>query len=110
MRPVERGDLPTDSGGSPKEYAKYQDARPDLIDRIGPYCSYCGMQLRTSLAVEHVKPKDANPALRIEWTNVLLSCTHCFAIASLLVIRSVSWRNTNRRDILNSGPPNSGVS
>ncbi len=40
MRPIERGDLPIDENGTPKIFSRYQDARGDLIDRLGEYCSY----------------------------------------------------------------------
>lgn len=77
MRPIERGGVPLDENGTPKVFSKYQDARRDLIDRMGEYCSYCEMHLDASLAIEHVKPKKANPALEREWDNFLLGCTNC---------------------------------
>lgn len=55
----------------------YQDAGPDLQARLGDYCSYCERQIETNLAVEHVQPKDLQPALRNTWTNFLLGCVHC---------------------------------
>lgn len=70
MRPVERG-------AAPKVYTNYQDAGPDLQARLGDYCSYCERQIETNLAVEHVQPKDLQPALRNMWTNFLLGCVHC---------------------------------
>lgn len=70
MRPVERG-------GAPKVYTNYQDAGPDLQERLGDYCSYCERQIETHLAVEHIQPKDPVPALRNAWTNFLLGCVHC---------------------------------
>lgn len=70
MRPVERG-------AAPRVYANYQDAGPDLQGRLGDYCSYCERQIETNLAVEHVQPKDLQPALRNTWTNFLLGCVHC---------------------------------
>lgn len=42
MRPVERGDILFDKDGKPKIYAQYRDARRDLIDRLGEFCSYIG--------------------------------------------------------------------
>jgi uncharacterized protein (TIGR02646 family) len=77
MRPIERSNSPTDSTGNPKQFREYQDARGDLIDRLGEYCSYCEMQLDASLAVEHVQPKSLNSALKLEWSNFLLACTNC---------------------------------
>lgn len=58
-------------------YARYQDAGPDLQNRLGDYCSYCERQIETSLAVEHIRPKSLNAALQTEWTNFLLGCVNC---------------------------------
>jgi uncharacterized protein (TIGR02646 family) len=80
MRPIERGDVPLDDHGSPKVFGEYPEARQDLIDRMGEYCSYCEMHLDASLAVEHIKPKKANPAFELDWSNFLLSCTNCNSI------------------------------
>jgi len=77
MRPIVRGDVPKNADGTTKVYSAYQNARGDLIDQIGEYCSYCNMHLDASLAVEHVQPKDHRPALELEWTNFLLACTNC---------------------------------
>ena len=58
----------------------YQEARADLIARLGEYCSYCEMQLDASLAVEHVQPKDGlagRPDLGLSWDNFLLGCVNC---------------------------------
>ena len=68
---------PVDKGASPTDYANYQDARDDLIDRLGNYCSYCERQIETHLAVEHIQPKALYPMLRNSWTNFLLSCVNC---------------------------------
>lgn len=65
MRPIDRGMCPKDITGNIKKFSKYQDARGDLIDKLGEYCSYCEMQLDASLAVEHVQPK-SNPTIAIE--------------------------------------------
>lgn len=77
MRPVERGKLPTDDQGNPKTFTKYAQARQDLIDRMGEFCSYCEMHLDASLAIEHVQPKSLNPNLELNWGNFLLACTNC---------------------------------
>lgn len=82
MRPIDRGMCPKDITGNIKKFSKYQDARGDLIDKLGEYCSYCEMQLDASLAVEHVQPK-SNPTsshLALEWENFLLACTNCNSI------------------------------
>lgn len=77
MRPVDRGSIPLDDSGQPKEFRDYQYARRDLIDRLGEYCSYCEMQLSSCLAVEHVKPKKHHPDLELQWSNFLLACANC---------------------------------
>ena len=76
MRPIIKGEHPSESG-QPKLFKEYQEARGDLIDRLGQYCSYCEMKLDASLAVEHVQPKSLYPALEREWNNFLLACTNC---------------------------------
>jgi uncharacterized protein (TIGR02646 family) len=77
MRPISRGIRPLDSQGLPKIFGEYQQARGDLIDRLGEYCSYCEMHLDASLAVEHVQPKSLYPKLELEWDNFLLACVNC---------------------------------
>ena len=72
MRPVDRG--PTLG-----PYANYQNAKQDLVNRLGSYCSYCERRIATLLAVEHIQPK-ALPQyahLECEWTNFLLGCVNC---------------------------------
>jgi uncharacterized protein (TIGR02646 family) len=76
MRPIIKGEHPSESG-QPKLFKEYQEARGDLIDRLGQYCSYCEMKLDASLAVEHVQPKSLYPALERQWNNFLLACTNC---------------------------------
>ncbi len=68
---------PVDKGAAPAAYAKYQDAGPDLQERLGDYCSYCERQIETNLAIEHVQPKSHVPALRTNWSNFLLACVNC---------------------------------
>ena len=73
MRPIDKGD-------TPRIYSNYQDAKPDLVDRLGSYCSYCERRIPTNLAVEHILPKDVVLGfshLRNEWTNFLLGCVNC---------------------------------
>ena len=77
MRPILRGERPLDSEGNPKIFTDYKHARGDLIDRLGEYCSYCEMPVHTSIAVEHIQPKDLYPELKLEWDNFLLACTNC---------------------------------
>ena len=78
MRPVERGPCPIDESGTPVVFNDYKDARPALMDeRIGPWCSYCEMDISNQPAVEHMAPKSKNTTLRNVWDNFLLSCSSC---------------------------------
>lgn len=80
MRPVNRGEWPRDADEKKIPFAKYSAARDELIRRIGDYCSYCEVCLHGSIAVEHVRPKQPQPALEREWTNFLLACDICNSI------------------------------
>lgn len=77
MRPIEKGHTPIDSNGLPKDYKPYQNARGDMIARLGEYCSYCEMHADADLAIEHVKHKDRYPQYKFDWNNFLLSCRNC---------------------------------
>ncbi len=77
MRPVSRGNIPTDEYDVDIEFTEYSRTRQYLIERIGEYCSYCERKIPANLAVEHVHPKDLYPALELEWSNLLLACTNC---------------------------------
>ena len=70
MRPVDKGEKPD------KEYRCYADAKPDLVDRIGAYCSYCEFPIEHVPEVEHKESKSTGGAL-IAWENLLLSCKYC---------------------------------
>ncbi|MCX6582161.1 MAG: HNH endonuclease [Candidatus Aminicenantes bacterium] len=70
MRPIEKGK-------NSKTFNQYQDAKGDLIVRLGNYCSYCERELPASLAVEHVQPKSLHPDLLLKWDNFLLACINC---------------------------------
>lgn len=80
MRPVKRIQPLKDEDGIVKTFTKYVNARKDLIDNFGGYCSYCEMKLDASLAVEHVQPKSVHDGLELEWSNFLLGCTNCNSI------------------------------
>ena len=74
MRPVRRDDSP-----QAKDFDPYTDAKPELLSRLGLYCSYCERRISTNLAVEHIQPK-ALPAyahLKGRWENFLLGCVNC---------------------------------
>ncbi|MEZ9067636.1 HNH endonuclease [Vibrio atlanticus] len=72
MRPVSKGTSPVEGN-----FKKYQDAKPDLVSRLGAYCSYCERKIATLLAVEHIEPKSLKPGLEKNWGNFLLACTNC---------------------------------
>ncbi|MDP3223188.1 MAG: HNH endonuclease [Rubrivivax sp.] len=74
MRPVQRGASP-----QANDFSDYVDAKPFLVSRLGPYCSYCDRRVSTNLAVEHIQPKGlpAYAALTGRWTNFLLGCVNC---------------------------------
>lgn len=68
---------PVDKGTAPRVYTDYQQALPDLVDRLGEYCSYCERRIETNLAVEHVCPKSLDPSMALDWINLLLGCVNC---------------------------------
>lgn len=74
MRPVRRGPSPQVS-----DFTDYRDAYPELVSRLGPYCSYCERRIATQLAVEHIQPKGLAQyaALESRWDNFLLACVNC---------------------------------
>ncbi|MEN8618409.1 HNH endonuclease [Shewanella baltica] len=82
MRPVLRRGAPLNT-----DFKDYRDAFVPLLKRIGigefnnlqiaQYCSYCERVIPTNLAIEHIKHKDANPALMNRWSNFLLGCVNC---------------------------------
>lgn len=79
MRPVVKGNCPQDNNNNDIVFAEYGEARPQLIIRIGDYCSYCENQI-TNPAVEHIFPKLIYPDFLLEWSNFLLACTNCNSI------------------------------
>ena len=75
MRPVDRGPRPQDENGRPRQFRPYRNAKADLLERLGGYCSYC--ERPGDLHVEHVIPKFHRKDLEEEWTNFLLACVNC---------------------------------
>jgi len=69
MRPLLR---PVQPVQTPKHYKSYLNP---LLQVFGQYCSYC--ERLEKLDVEHVIPKSKQPALTVEWTNLLLGCARC---------------------------------
>jgi uncharacterized protein (TIGR02646 family) len=74
MRPIRRGASPR-SG----DYSSYQAAKPDLVGRLGSYCSFCERFISTGLHVEHIQPKALPPYAHLigRWDNFLLACINC---------------------------------
>lgn len=70
MRPVFKGT-------SPQAYTNYQQAKDDLRNVIGGYCSYCEMNISNQPDIEHVVPKSKNPEIKNEWYSLLLACKTC---------------------------------
>lgn len=74
MRPINK---PNNS----KVYTRYQNARNDLAEKIGWYCSYCEMPVKNMVEVEHVIPRK-NGGDELDWDNFLLSCKYCNTVKS----------------------------
>ncbi|MBR8828695.1 MAG: HNH endonuclease [Gomphosphaeria aponina SAG 52.96 = DSM 107014] len=70
MRPIERGNCQ-------QKFREYQDAKKELIQRLGEYCSYCERYIPAGLAVEHIQPKTKHPDKELNWDNFLLACVNC---------------------------------
>lgn len=70
MRPINKGDAPK------IKLKKYQDAKPYLEKRIGPYCSFCELPLQHVPEVEHKEARSTGGEELI-WDNFLLSCKYC---------------------------------
>ena len=76
MRPVCRG-----PSSRTVVFGNYRDALPDLVGRLGMYCSYCERRIPTGLAVEHIQPKGLPQYTHLigSWDNFLLGCVNCNA-------------------------------
>lgn len=70
-----------DKGINLVAYAKYRDAMPYLVGRLGWYCSYCEMEISNEPDVEHVQPKSLGGAINL-LENFLLGCKKCNKIKS----------------------------
>lgn len=69
---------PVNKGVSPGPFAAYGNAKPQLVARLGKFCSYCeAFGEATGLDVEHIYPKQAHDTREKDWDNFLLSCTSC---------------------------------
>ena len=75
MRPISKGI-------APNVYSKYGDAKDDLREALGSYCSYCEMNISNGMDIEHVSPKSKNKDLSTDWDNLLIACKVCNRIKS----------------------------
>jgi len=100
MRPINKGDWPTENG-EPINFSEYGEARPYLIDRLGDYCSYCENQI-TNPAVEHEQPKSVAPEIERNWSNFLLGCVNCNSIKGhgLLNLDDYYWPDIHNTFLL----------
>lgn len=74
MRPV------TKSRFQPSSYfyAPYADAKDELIEAIGGYCSYCERPgYSSALDVEHIRDQYTHPERKYLWRNFLIACKNC---------------------------------
>jgi len=85
MRPIIKT-LKLTAAGVPVEYIPHDEAKPDLCDEIGTFCSFCEKyNSRSALHVEHVFAKKAKNVagqliydhLKFRWDNFLLACVNC---------------------------------
>lgn len=73
MRPVDKMQAPV-----PGAFNHHNDARGELVARLGRFCSYCERMVPSAIHVEHIRPKSLNPpAVADTWANYLLSCANC---------------------------------
>jgi len=72
MRPIRRNQSPI-----AVDFDKHEDARPELLRRLGPYCSYCERHIVSAIHVEHVQCQHRHPELKSRWDNFLLACSNC---------------------------------
>lgn len=78
MRPVDRGDCPTDSEGNSIQFHPYDKARNYLEERLGNYCSYC--EKVQPEGIEHILPKSIYPQYEETWDNFILACKNCNSV------------------------------
>ncbi len=86
MRPVEKKIWIEKNLEIDKQYSPYGNAKDDLIDNLGKYCSFCEVPVppKSSLEVEHVQPKSLPKYFHLEksWSNFLLGCKNCNSVKS----------------------------
>jgi hypothetical protein len=81
------------------EYNPYGNAKTDLINEIGAYCSYCEKKInRSSLIIEHVFGKKVEnnngdliyDNLKFRWDNFLLACCNCNSVKGKKDVRLIN--------------------
>ena len=71
---------PVDKGPNVRGLNAHGDAKPELLARLGEFCSYCECPgSPQQLHVEHIfaKAETAHPNLSKNWRNFLLACSTC---------------------------------
>ncbi len=77
MRPIDKSTYTKNKS----EYNPYNNAKTDLIEAIGNFCSYCEREgFSSSLDVEHILDKKTNNNEQFLWSNFLLACKNCNSI------------------------------
>ena len=71
MRPIQKR-------ANPKNYKEYGDAKTDLVENIGLYCSFCERHYPSDgITIEHIFCKDKYPHLHNSWRNFVFACRNC---------------------------------
>ena len=71
---------PVNKGRSILGLNVHGEAKPDLLERLGEFCSYCECPgAAQQLHVEHIyaQAKTAHPNLSKAWRNFLIACGTC---------------------------------
>ncbi|HCH0799145.1 TPA: HNH endonuclease [Vibrio parahaemolyticus] len=101
MRPV------TKSRFQPSSYFydPYSDAKEELINAIGGYCSYCERPgYSSALDVEHIRDKDTHPKRKNLWRNFLIGCKNCNPVKSRKSVLNMYFPTVqNTYEIFNYG-------
>lgn len=82
MKPVDKGVM----NHEVMEFAKHGDAKPELLARLGEFCSYCECSgSAQQLHVEHIYPQTdtAHPKRAKNWRNFLVACSTCNTYKSI---------------------------
>ncbi|MDT3306257.1 HNH endonuclease [Shewanella vaxholmensis] len=77
-------------------YNPHGDAKDELIDTIGGYCSYCERPgYSSALDVEHIRDKDTHPQRKHLWRNFLIGCKNCNPVKSTKSILNMYFPTVN---------------